>query len=601
MRPAYEILGRRALSTLSSLKLATSSARYLPSSTELLTPEHRRLISRSTMAGEPNYASWTKSGLIERIQALEAQLKSGSETSQDGSAKAATQPADPASASTSRPASPTPSNKPKPKRTIDPSKYATRPIALKLAYLGKNYGGFEFQAAGNVETIEEHLWKALVKAHLIFPKDPNVVDWSCCDYSKCGRTDRGVSAFGQVIGLRVKSNRPMGRKRVKVEGEEGAAPKEDQGVEEDDGEMDIDSGWDHIRDELQYARMLNRLLPPDIRILAWCPTPPPDFSARFSCRERQYRYFFTQPAFAPESSSASSSTGSSSPPVGWLDIGAMRDAAKRFEGEHDFRNFCKVDPGKMLTNWTRVMFEVSIEEVPDVSSALPYLACQPSFPSSTLSSPHPKVYSFNVKGSAFLWHQIRHMIGVLFLVGQGLESPSIITQMLDVETNPRKPNFTMADEVPLVLWDCIFPLNGDRSNSVEALNWVGAEETSTLRFSELIDSVWSNWREKKMDELLANRLLQEVATQHLSRQGSDISRAAQEMQGKKKGKDKPSHRAYTGGNGARPGGPYVPLMKRNTLEEPEVQVEKYARKKGYKDADDMRRAKGYRNAVDGDE
>lgn len=549
------------------------------------------------MAGEPNYASWTKSGLIERIQALEAQLKTGSEVSKELEFKGATNTAAPASASTSRPASPSTSIKPKPKRTIDPSKYATRPVALKLAYLGKNYGGFEFQAAGNVETIEEHLWKALVKAHLIFPKDPNVVDWSCCDYSKCGRTDRGVSAFGQVIGLRVKSNRPMARKRVKVEGEEGAAAK-DEAVEED-GAMDIDSGWDHIRDELQYARMLNRLLPPDIRILAWCPTPPPDFSARFSCRERQYRYFFTQPAFAPET--GSSSSPGSSPPVGWLDIDAMRDAARRFEGEHDFRNFCKVDPGKMLTNFTRVMFEVSIEEVPDVTSALPYLSSPPSFPSDISPSQHPKVYSFNVKGSAFLWHQIRHMIGVLFLVGQGLESPEIITQMLDVTTNPRKPNFAMADEVPLVLWDCIFPLNGDRSNPTEALSWVGAEETCSLRFSELVDSVWANWREKKMDELLAHRLLQEVATQHLSKQGSEIALAAKEVQNKKKEKNKPSHRAYTGGTGAKPGGPYIPLLKRNTLEEPEVQVEKYARKKGYKDAAEMRKAKGYRNAGDGDE
>ncbi|KAL2214230.1 pseudouridine synthase [Sarocladium strictum] len=553
------------------------------------------------MAGEPKYASWTKSSLIERVQALEEQLRSAGVDLEPWNSKAETTGEQAGDTSTSRPGSP--STKPKPKRAIDPSKYATRFVALKLAYLGKNYGGYEFQAAGNVETIEEHLWKALVKAHLIFPKDPNIVDFSCCEYSKCGRTDKGVSAFGQVIGLRLKSNRPMARKRVKIEGEEVAREGQETG-EVDGGEMDIDSGWDHIRDELQYARILNRLLPPDIRILAWCPEPPPEFSARFSCRERQYRYFFTQPAFAPENSISSSAfSGSSAPPVGWLDIEAMRDAAKRFEGEHDFRNFCKIDPAKLLTAWTREIFEVSIEEVPNVSSALPYLQSQPIYPAGTPPEGHPKVYSFNVKGSAFLWHQIRHMIGVLFLVGQGFEKPEIVTKMLDVASNPRKPNFAMADEVPLVLWDCIFPKDGDRTKEVtESLEWVGAEETASLRFSELVDSVWGDWREKKMDELLANRLLQEVATQHISRQGSEISKAATEaLNGKKKKKDKPSHRAFTGGNGASPGGPYIPLLKRQLLEEPHVQVEKFARKKGYKDADDMRRAKGYRTGTDGDE
>ena len=57
--------------------------------------------------------------------------------------------------------------------------------------------------------------------------------------------------------------------------------------------------FDPIDDELPYMAMLNSVLPPTIRILAWCPDPPPNFDARFSCRERQYKYFFTNPAFLP--------------------------------------------------------------------------------------------------------------------------------------------------------------------------------------------------------------------------------------------------------------------------------------------------------------
>lgn len=43
--------------------------------------------------------------------------------------------------------------------------------------------------------------------------------------------------------------------------------------------------------ELDYVKMLNGCLPPDIRVLGWCPVPP-GFSARFNCRRRIYKYFF---------------------------------------------------------------------------------------------------------------------------------------------------------------------------------------------------------------------------------------------------------------------------------------------------------------------
>jgi len=40
--------------------------------------------------------------------------------------------------------------------------------------------------------------------------------------------------------------------------------------------------------ELDYAALLNRALPADIRVLGWAPAPP-GFSARFSTRHRTYR------------------------------------------------------------------------------------------------------------------------------------------------------------------------------------------------------------------------------------------------------------------------------------------------------------------------
>ena len=555
-----------------------------------------RATLRRNMASKPDYDSWSRASLIERLKAVEHELRRRPAPPPAPETRPGP-PDDTQDTSAAPPPGAAPAKKPRAKRKIDPSRYATRHIALRLAYLGKNYGGFEFQPSGNQPSIEEELWRALTKACLVFPPggDASAVDFECCEYSKCGRTDRGVSAFGQVVGLRVRSNRPLPKKRARLEGREGAAgegredPREEEEEEEEgDGEART-KPFDHIRDELQYPRLLNRLLPPDIRILAWCPSPPPDFSARFSCRERRYRYFFTQPAFGPSPGPSSSGSAKVDGVVkpGWLDIAAMRDAAKRFEGEHDFRNVCKIDASKQITSFVRVVFEADITEVDGAGSLLPYLndgGCAPAEFADD-SSQLPKVYSFNVNGSAFLWHQIRHMVAILFLVGQGLESPSVVTELLDVSRNPSKPVYNMADEVPLVLWDCIFPREDD-SERKDALDWIyGGSDAPSSKIGTfgLLDNMWANWREKKMDELLANQLLREI-----SRQG-DAARMASQAQGKAND----SAIVYEGGNTWRSAGSYVPVMKRGRIEAPEEQNEKYAKRKGYASAEDMREQKGF--------
>lgn len=60
--------------------------------------------------------------------------------------------------------------------------------------------------------------------------------------------------------------------------------------------------------ELPYVKMLNRVLPQDIRVLDWSPVAE-GFSARFDCQSRTYRYYF---------------------PRGSLDVALMADAAKRW-------------------------------------------------------------------------------------------------------------------------------------------------------------------------------------------------------------------------------------------------------------------------------
>lgn len=544
-----------------------------------------------------------------------------------------------------------PYRKPRTERIFDPSKYSTRLVAFKLAYLGKHYNGFECQKSVTpLPTIEEELWKAFNKARLVFPnvanpRQPGEVNWEGCEYSKCGRTDKGVSAFGQVIGIRVRSNRPLKKRKerrvvesVELGGEEGlvkdltapdtATPKvtdPTQGFNsharlgsiemaspalapsrlEPPAETTLTLGltdpdyeealnFDPVADEIPYCSLLNRLLPPDIRILAWCPAPPQDFSARFSCRERQYRYFFTQPAFMPTPSQLELPVQKGHVDLegkmrdGWLDIEKMREAAKLFEGEHDFRNFCKVDPGKQISNFDRRIFFSDIEEVDDSTSGLAFVNGADLAPDSVPQTGNPKVYTFTLHGSAFLWHQVRHMVAVLFLVGQGLEKPSIISELLDVEKNPGRPIYEMATDTPLVLWNCVFPREDDPERK-DAMQWhyVGDDPNSgdtKYGTTGIMDELWKVWRERKIDEMLASTLLNVVAKQGIGARELSLG------DGKKGSR---SQKVFDGGDIPRLQGLYTPVMKKLRMETVDVINERYAIRKGFESSADLK-LQGYR-------
>lgn len=78
----------------------------------------------------------------------------------------------------------------KAKRAFDFSAHGRRHVALKIAYLGWGYQGFASQENTN-NTIEEKLFEALTKTRLVENRQTS-------NYHRCGRTDKGVSAFGQV-------------------------------------------------------------------------------------------------------------------------------------------------------------------------------------------------------------------------------------------------------------------------------------------------------------------------------------------------------------------------------------------------------------------
>jgi len=49
-----------------------------------------------------------------------------------------------------------------------------------------------------------------------------------------------------------------------------------------------------------------------------------------------------------------------------------------------------------------------------------------------------------VHGSGFLWHQIRCIVAILILIGQGKEEVNLVKELLDIEKYPCTPNYQIA-------------------------------------------------------------------------------------------------------------------------------------------------------------
>ncbi|BFZ63341.1 pseudouridine synthase deg1 [Saitoella coloradoensis] len=393
----------------------------------------------------------------------------------------------------SLPASKKPKLQPPKGKAFDMSRYSKRYIALKFAYLGWPYQGLAAQNEPTaLPTVEEVLFEALEKSKLI--------DGDGCKFSRCGRTDKGVSAFGQVCALEVRSNGPLD-----VEG----------GVH-----VNVPSGaWE----ELAYVEKLNRLLPPSIRVLSWTPEIPADFSARFSCTGRHYKYFLMRNG---------------------LDVEAMREAAGYFVGEHDFRNFCKLDATKQITSFKRGVKRATISPVGDDAG-----------------EGASGMLVFDLEGTAFLWHQVRCMVAILLLVGQGYEKPTIVRDLLDIGKFPTKPIYDMASDLPLVLYDCEF----------KGVKWErgGADPLAEARILRgLVSSLYSTWHEEKLKETMARHLLLSVAS-------------ASEIEGilamDENGKELNLNQDGTGF--AKPVKHYVPLEKRRRMRHFEEANEVWMQKK----------------------
>jgi tRNA pseudouridine38-40 synthase len=150
------------------------------------------------------------------------------------------------------------------------------------------------------------------------------------------------------------------------------------------------------------TKALDDILPPSIRVLDVTEAPL-EFHARKSARAKTYRYRMLRSPICPPFLAR----------YVWhypypLDESAMRQAAGLVVGEHDFTSFAAVDPERGEQ-----------EEVSNIRSI---------FCSTWEQDGEEWVYT--VRGSGFLHHMVRNLVGTFVLVGKGTLVPDDITRIL---------------------------------------------------------------------------------------------------------------------------------------------------------------------------
>ena len=74
--------------------------------------------------------------------------------------------------------------------------------AFKVCYIGANYDGMSCQNPDD-NSVEEYIFKVMHATSLVpqaYPAEPS--------FTRAGRTDKGVSAMGNVIALNLRTNIP---------------------------------------------------------------------------------------------------------------------------------------------------------------------------------------------------------------------------------------------------------------------------------------------------------------------------------------------------------------------------------------------------------
>jgi tRNA pseudouridine38-40 synthase len=153
-----------------------------------------------------------------------------------------------------------------------------------------------------------------------------------------------------------------------------------------------------------FVKALNDILPASVRVLQVSEAPA-DFHARHSARGKTYRYRIYRESICPPFLAR----------YVWhypypLDEEAVARAACLVTGEKDFTSFAAVDPergrdGEPVSN-VRTIFSSSWERAGEE-------------------------LTYTVRGSGFLHHMVRNLVGTFILLGRGTLQVEDMTRILD--------------------------------------------------------------------------------------------------------------------------------------------------------------------------
>ncbi len=193
-----------------------------------------------------------------------------------------------------------------------------------------------------------------------------------------GRTDAGVHALGQVASFTTESPVPVEN----------------------------------------LVKALNDVLPPSIRVLDASEVAA-DFHARISARAKTYRYRIYRGTICPPFLAR----------YVWhypypLDEAAMSAAAKFIAGRHDFTSFAAVDPERdnSLNHTGRERSRSDLTEGGKVRQI--FLSAWER---------REEEFVYTVRGSGFLHHMVRNLVGTFILVGKGKIQPLDVRKIVEAK------------------------------------------------------------------------------------------------------------------------------------------------------------------------
>ncbi len=258
---------------------------------------------------------------------------------------------------------------------------------LTLAYDGTDFSGWQTQAGRRTVQAEiERAWREITRETV--------------RVTAAGRTDAGVHAEGQVVG--------------------------------------VESATRIEPDALVLA--LNAMLPPDVAVRSVMPAPD-GFHATTQATRKRYRYTIYNDRRRP---------------VFWrryawhiptpLDVDAMHAAAQHLVGTHDFASFQSAGSERESTVRTLFAAEAMRRRTDAAAQSTPALAlgASPGFaapqnpglaPRAVAEAPYrdsesDALIAIEVEGDGFLYNMVRSIAGTLAEVGRGKREPAWAAEVL---------------------------------------------------------------------------------------------------------------------------------------------------------------------------